>query len=629
MAFGGNAKSVQSRRNPSFLRLWCGREWSDAHYEVKRASRLRWGLRVGSARDRGSCRLLALHHARRSHRSGCATFRRGSFRMIIPATIITTMAPTCPRWSSASARSRRCSSPKASSIPRRSMPSSRPTRPRSGRATARMSSPTPGAIRPSRRACSRTGPRPSASSAMAGAAASISPSSRTRPDAHNLVVCTLCSCYPWPVLGLPPVWYKSAPYRSRAVIDPRGVLAEFGVHLPADDRNPRLGFDAEMRYLVLPMRPAGTEGWSEERLAALVTRDSHDRHRPAAVARGGAMNGAQDVGGMTSFGPVDARAERAGVPRRASSRACLRNVHRDRCAGPVDRRCQPLCAGIAAAALLLHATYYEIWLAALEKLLAEKHLGRSRRNRRRPELHEFAGHAAAGASRPTRSRRRCTSGWPSERPAAISRASRSAIACARRISIRRRTRACRAMRAARSASIEKCAAISCFRHERAWPAAKTRNGATMCAFRARELWGEDADPHDQRLDRRVRAVSGACLMRTSLGDCRALAARCGRSGFPRAVGGAGLRACRASAGARPVHLGGMGASARRGNRGRTTERRSRSRRHLLPALAARIGAPRRRERRGESGRFGRQRKHAWDRAAKATPHGQPIVLGEI
>ncbi len=91
---------------------------------------------------------------------------------------------------------------------------------------------------------------------------------------HNMVVCTLCSCYPIPVLGLPPVWYKSAPYRSRAVIDPRGVLAEFGLKLP-DDTSVRVwDSTAEIRYLVLPMRPERTEGWSEERLVDLVTRDS-------------------------------------------------------------------------------------------------------------------------------------------------------------------------------------------------------------------------------------------------------------------------------------------------------------------------------------------------------------------
>ena len=93
-------------------------------------------------------------------------------------------------------------------------------------------------------------------------------------DRHHMVVCTLCSCYPWPVLGLPPTWYKSAPYRSRAVKDPRGVLAEFGVQLPATTTIRVWDSTAEVRYLVIPQRPAGTEGWSEEELAELVTRDS-------------------------------------------------------------------------------------------------------------------------------------------------------------------------------------------------------------------------------------------------------------------------------------------------------------------------------------------------------------------
>ena len=94
------------------------------------------------------------------------------------------------------------------------------------------------------------------------------------PGAHNLVVCTLCSCYPWRVLGLPPVWYKSPPYRSRAVIDPRGVLAEFGVSLSEDVEIRVWDSTAEIRYIVIPARPAGTESWTEEALAALVTRDS-------------------------------------------------------------------------------------------------------------------------------------------------------------------------------------------------------------------------------------------------------------------------------------------------------------------------------------------------------------------
>jgi nitrile hydratase len=91
---------------------------------------------------------------------------------------------------------------------------------------------------------------------------------------HNVTVCTLCSCYPWPTLGLPPAWYKSAPYRSRIVIDPRGVLAEFGLLVP-DDKEVRVwDSSAELRYLILPERPAGTDGWSEERLVELVTRDA-------------------------------------------------------------------------------------------------------------------------------------------------------------------------------------------------------------------------------------------------------------------------------------------------------------------------------------------------------------------
>ncbi|MGB6538926.1 MAG: nitrile hydratase subunit alpha [Xanthobacteraceae bacterium] len=94
------------------------------------------------------------------------------------------------------------------------------------------------------------------------------------PKLHNMIVCTLCSCYPWEMLGLPPVWYKSAPYRSRAVSDPRGVLADFGVKLAADVQIRVWDSTAETRFIVLPMRPPGAEGWSEEKLTNLVTRDS-------------------------------------------------------------------------------------------------------------------------------------------------------------------------------------------------------------------------------------------------------------------------------------------------------------------------------------------------------------------
>jgi nitrile hydratase len=94
------------------------------------------------------------------------------------------------------------------------------------------------------------------------------------PETHNMVVCTLCSCYPWPVLGLPPVWYKSMPYRSRAVIDPRGVLKEFDVKLPEGTAVQVWDSTAEVRYIVVPMRPKGSENFTEEQLAELVTRNS-------------------------------------------------------------------------------------------------------------------------------------------------------------------------------------------------------------------------------------------------------------------------------------------------------------------------------------------------------------------
>ena len=126
------------------------------------------------------------------------------------------------------------------------------------------------------------------------------------PKVHNLVVCTLCSCYPWPVLGLPPVWYKSAPYRSRAVIDPRGVLREFGLELPEDVEVRVWDSTAELRYLVLPERPAGSEKLSEEELAALVTRDAMIGVAKVTQPQEGGhrMNGVHDMGGMHGMGPI-------------------------------------------------------------------------------------------------------------------------------------------------------------------------------------------------------------------------------------------------------------------------------------------------------------------------------------
>ena len=136
------------------------------------------------------------------------------------------------------------------------------------------------------------------------------------PAVHNLIVCTLCSCYPWPVLGLPPVWYKSSAYRSRAVIDPRGLLAEFGTHLPDDIEVRVWDSTAELRYIVLPERPAGTAPMSEEALAALVTRDAMvgiTRVAPPATREPGHERRPRH-GRPAGHGPRAIRTGRAGLP---------------------------------------------------------------------------------------------------------------------------------------------------------------------------------------------------------------------------------------------------------------------------------------------------------------------------
>ena len=129
-------------------------------------------------------------------------------------------------------------------------------------------------IAPYRRRLLADGTRAVAELGFGGPEAQIIVAVENTPTVHNVVVCTLCSCYPWEVLGLPRVWYKSAPYRSRAVNDPHGVLADFGVKLPVGTAIRVWDSTAETRFMVVPMRPAGTERWSEEKLAALVTRNS-------------------------------------------------------------------------------------------------------------------------------------------------------------------------------------------------------------------------------------------------------------------------------------------------------------------------------------------------------------------
>jgi nitrile hydratase subunit alpha len=185
------------------------------------------------------------------------------------------------------------------------------------------------------------------------------------PDVHNMVVCTLCSCYPWPVLGLPPVWYKSAPYRARAVADPRGVLRELGVELAEGVEVRIWDSTAELRYLVLPRRPPGTEGWSEEQLAGIVTRD--------AMIGVAAVNGAHDLGGVHGLGPIRREHEEPVFHRDWERRVFALNLalgllgrwnidmgrfYREN-RHPVD---------------YLSSTYYELWLKGLERIAVDKGL---------------------------------------------------------------------------------------------------------------------------------------------------------------------------------------------------------------------------------------------------------------
>ena len=194
------------------------------------------------------------------------------------------------------------------------------------------------------------------------------------PEVHNMVVCTLCSCYPWPVLGLPPVWYKSAPYRSRAVMDPRGVLGEFGVELSMDTEIRVWDSTSELRYLVLPMRPEGTGGWSEERLADLVTRDSMiGTGLPAAIRRGRAMNGAHDMGGVHGFGPVKPEPDEPPFHAEWERRIFALTLAMGRPGGwnlDMSRAARESLSPIE----YLSKSYYEIWLVGLQKLMAERGL---------------------------------------------------------------------------------------------------------------------------------------------------------------------------------------------------------------------------------------------------------------
>ena len=262
-------------------------------------------------------------------------------------------------------------------------------------------------------------------------------------DTHNLVVCTLCSCYPWSVLGLPPVWYKAPPYRSRAVIDPRGVLAEFGLTLPADTKIRVWDSTAELRYLVVPQRPAGSEGLDEDGTCRPGHPRFDDRHRPGEAAP---VNGPQDLGGQMGFGPVapekDEPVFHAGWEKRAlgvtiaagamghwnidESRHARESLH------PAD---------------YYASSYYEIWIKGLEVLLQRHGFVTA------DELAKGAALAAGAA--PKRVLKgsdvaaALAKGGPCNRPVATP----ARFACGRpgahaRTSTRPAIRGCRAMRAA-------------------------------------------------------------------------------------------------------------------------------------------------------------------------------------
>ena len=295
---------------------------------------------------------------------------------------------------------------------------------------------------------------------------------------HNLVVCTLCSCYPWTVLGLPPVWYKSAPYRSRAVSDPRAVLADFGVTLPPAKEIKVWDSTAEVRYLVLPERPAGTDGWNEERLAALVTRDSMiGTGLPKAPAER-PMNGAHDMGGTMGFGPVVPEKDEPVFHAPWERRAFAITLAAGAPAAGTSTRSRSAREQMPPGEYLAK-TYYEIWIAGLEKLLAERGLVTPDEIAAGKALHRAEADSPASSPR---------IGWPWLSPKAGRRrarqqrrsAFRSAIACAPAISIPPATRGFRVTCAGTRGPSRTCTAFM-FSRTPTPSAAKTRSGSTRCA----------------------------------------------------------------------------------------------------------------------------------------------------
>ena len=199
-----------------------------------------------------------------------------------------------------------------------------------------------------------------------------------------MIVCTLCSCYPTDVLGLPPTWYKSFAYRSRVVKEPRAVLADFGVTLPAETEIRVWDSTAETRYMVVPMRPAGTEGWSEAQLAKLVTRDSMVGTGLAEKSeRGGLMDGVHDMGGMDGFGKVEPEVNEPVFHHRWEGRvlAMSRAIGVFR-AWTIDT--SRYAIEMMAPSFYLSRPYYEKWFRAQSKPAHRARPHRRRRSRGRP-----------------------------------------------------------------------------------------------------------------------------------------------------------------------------------------------------------------------------------------------------
>ena len=202
------------------------------------------------------------------------------------------------------------------------------------------------------------------------------------PQRHNMVVCTLCSCYPWEMLGLPPVWYKAAPYRSRAVKDPRGVLADFGVSLPKETEIRVWDSTAETRFLVLPMRPEGTDGWSEA--AARRTRHArlHDRHGISENAGSAIVNGVHDMGGMDGFGKVEPEPNEPMFHTEWEARV-LAMVRAMGAAGAFNIDTSRFYREMLPPHVYLASSYYKKWFLGLEDMLVDKGFIAARGSRRR------------------------------------------------------------------------------------------------------------------------------------------------------------------------------------------------------------------------------------------------------